>query len=193
LYMVGIFTLLWGLGSFLYFGCCELLLRGQTIGKRFLDIRVVKSDGFQLDAVSVLIRNAFRVVDQFPPMWIIPLLSKRGQRSGDMVAGTLVVSSARSELSSVRSVLADQKAGEAMFRFDHAMLKRLSPSDFESVERFLERYARLGADEQNRLLQMFADRLAQKLGVESPERHHRATFLQDLLAAELRRRDRNLA
>ena len=41
LYLFGIWMLLWGLGSFFYFGICELCLRGQTIGKRASKIRVV--------------------------------------------------------------------------------------------------------------------------------------------------------
>lgn len=192
-YFIGLMTLVWGLGSFLYFGGCELLLRGQTVGKRLADIRVVKADGFQLDAASILTRNAFRVVDQLPPMWIIPLLSKRSQRSGDMVAGTLVVSTATSELSPVRGYLAQRNATEAVFRFDHARLKRLSPSDFDSVETFLERYARLGLDDQVKLAHAFADRLALKMAVEPPPAPKRVQFLEDLLAAEFRRQDRNLA
>ena len=69
MYFVGLMILVWGLGSFVYFGCCELFLRGQTIGKRLSRIRVIKSNGFQLDAGSILIRNLFRVVDHMPPMW----------------------------------------------------------------------------------------------------------------------------
>lgn len=192
-YMIGIWSILWGIGSFLYFSACELLLRGQTIGKRMSDIRVVKSNGFQLDAASILVRNAFRVVDQLPPMWIVPLLSKRSQRAGDMVASTLVVNAGTSELSSVRSVLTEQRASDAVFRFDHSTLKRLSPSDYDSVERFLERRAQLELGEQIDLLHAFTDRLAQKLGIEVPLPSQQAKFLEDLLAAELRRRDRHLA
>jgi uncharacterized RDD family membrane protein YckC len=192
-YFAGVMALVWGLGSFVYFGCSELLLRGQTVGKRMSEIRVVKADGFQLDAASILIRNAFRIVDQWPPMWIIPLLSKRGQRAGDMVAKTLVVSSATTELSAVRRQLSERHAGEAVFRFDYTTLKRLAPADFESVEQLLDRYADLSTQEQATLAQTFADRLAQKLNVEPPVPLQRVQFLEDLLAAEFRRQDRNLA
>src|SRR5262245_47750827 len=50
LYFIGFMLLIWGLGSIVYFGCCELLLRGQTIGKRASHLRVIKVNGFQLDA-----------------------------------------------------------------------------------------------------------------------------------------------
>ena len=66
LYFFAFAWLFWGLGSFLYFTLCELLGRGQTIGKRASRVRVVKSDGFSLDAASILLRNVFRLVDQLP-------------------------------------------------------------------------------------------------------------------------------
>jgi len=106
LYFMGMMMLLWGLGSFVYFALCELLLRGQTVGKRVSNIRVVKTGGFQLDAASILVRNVFRVADHLPPLWIIPAMSRLGQRAGDMVAGTIVVADAPAQLSGVRTSLA---------------------------------------------------------------------------------------
>ena len=91
IYFIAFAWLFWGLGSFIYFTLCELFWRGQTIGKWACDVRVVKTDGFSLDAASVLLRNIFRLVDQIPPLWIVPVLSPRSQRFGDMVAGTVVV------------------------------------------------------------------------------------------------------
>jgi uncharacterized RDD family membrane protein YckC len=191
-YLGGIMMLVWGFGSFLYFTACELLLRGQTIGKRAVHIRVVKSDGFQLDAVSIVVRNLFRVLDQLPPMWIIPFVSKRSQRSGDMVAGTLVVSDAPVELSPVRSVLAQRSAADAQFRFEQAKLRRLSGDDFLAIERVLDRWPDLDAEQQEKLLSAYTVPVAKKLGVEPPPASERLQFLEDLFSAELRRRDRKL-
>jgi uncharacterized RDD family membrane protein YckC len=191
-YMGGIMALVWGLGSFLYFGSCELFWRGQTPGKRLSNIRVVKADGFQLDAVGVVMRNLFRVLDQLPPMWIIPFVSKRSQRAGDMVAGTLVVSDAPPELSPVRSLLSQRTATEAEFRFDQAMLKRLSGEDFAAIERFLDRWIDVAPADQERLLTAYTTQIAKKLGIEVPRVEQRLRFLEDLFAAELRRRDRHL-
>jgi uncharacterized RDD family membrane protein YckC len=192
LYLVGIMALVWGFGSFLYFTCCELLLRGQTIGKRSTKIRVVKADGFQLDAVSIVVRNLFRVLDQLPPMWIVPFVSKRNQRPGDMVAGTLVVSDAPGELSPVRSLLAQRKAADAQFRFDQAALKRLSSDDFLAIERVLDRWPDLSPDQQESLLTAYTAQIARKLQVPPPPADQRLQFLEDLFSAELRRGERKL-
>jgi hypothetical protein len=186
-------VLLWGLGSFAYFGGCELLFRGQTLGKRLSRIRVVKASGFQLDAASVLVRNVFRVVDHLPPMWIFPFLSRLGQRAGDMVAGTLVVSDAPAELSPLRAFLAERTVVEAQFRFDHAMLKRLTNRDFDAIERMLGRLPQLAAEQRTHLLETYVQQLAKKLQIELPPVEQHQKFMEDLLAAELRRQERSFA
>jgi uncharacterized RDD family membrane protein YckC len=192
LYVFGFMLLVWSLGSLLYFGCMELFMRGQTVGKSLLQIRVVKKDGFQLDAAGILLRNLFRVADNLPFMWLIPLLSRLGQRAGDMVAGTLVVNDAPAVLSPVRTALSARSAADVEFRFDQATLKRLSNSDFQAVERLLERWPELPANQRATLVPLFSQRLAQKLKLETPADDRQLRFLEDLLAAELRRQERHL-
>lgn len=192
LYFVGVIMLAWGLGSFVYFAASELLMHGQTLGKRSSKIRVVKANGFQLDAPSVVLRNLFRVLDHMPPMWLVPLLTARSQRSGDLVAGTLVVSDARPALSPVRTSLVE-RSDEAQFQFDRSALARLAPEDFATIERLLERWTDLPAPEQSHLAGLCSGRLAAKLGRDAPATDEQLRFLQDLLAAEFRRRDRGLA
>lgn len=192
LYAIGLFMLVWGLGSFVYFAACELLLRGQTVGKRASNIRVVKAGGFQLDAASILIRNMFRVADNIPPLWVIPAMSRLHQRSGDMVAGTIVVADAPAQLSGVRTTLSTRSAAEAQFRFDAAQLKKLAPSDFQAVERVLERWGALPAEDQWQLGETYTRQLSKKLGITVPAEAEQLRFLEDLLAAEFRRQDRSL-
>lgn len=192
LYFMGLMTLIWGLGSILYFGLSELFWRGQTIGKRVTQIRVVKADGFALDPASILIRNLFRVADHLSPLWIVPLLSSRSQRIGDMVAGTVVVLDDPRSLTDVRTRLSDKSAAEAEFRFDHATLKRLGAGDVEAIERILDRWGELPREQQETLLRTIVDPLARKLQVEAPPPNRRLQFLEDLLAAEFRRQSRGL-
>lgn len=105
-----------GAGKFFYYGISELCLRGQTIGKRSSKIRVVKIDGFSLDAVSILVRNIFRVVDHLPLLWIVPLLSAKSQRLGDMVAGTIVIQQEVPKLTGVRSTIGRGGRRDVSFR-----------------------------------------------------------------------------
>lgn len=69
--------------------------RGQSVGKRVLRLRVVDDRGLRLSFVQVVLRNLLRFVDGLPLLYllggVVALLSRRGQRIGDLVAGTLVV------------------------------------------------------------------------------------------------------
>jgi uncharacterized RDD family membrane protein YckC len=190
--MFGVFAIIAGLGSFAYFTLCELLWRGQTPGKRMIGIRVVKADGFALDPSSIFVRNIVRVLDNFPLMWVIPLLSKRSQRAGDMVAGTIVIGEETLDLGSVRTELSERKAVDSEFRFDNRSLAKLTESDFEGVERLLERWSSLLEEQKRTMLDRFVPPLAAKMGLEAPPEDRRLRFLEDLLAAELRNRNRLL-
>ncbi len=69
--------------------------RGQTIGKRVLSLRVVDVAGHRLQFSQVAIRNLLRAVDILPGLYLVGgvamLLSKRGQRLGDLAANTAVI------------------------------------------------------------------------------------------------------
>jgi uncharacterized RDD family membrane protein YckC len=192
MYLVGIGMLIWGLGSFFYFGLCELFWRGQTPGKKMCKIRVVKADGFALDAGGVFMRNVFRVADHLPILWVVPVLSKRGQRFGDMVASTIVISDEAEDLAEVRQQLSGRNKAEARFRFDHAKLTRLTREDFDAVERILDRWNSLPVDQQNSLLDRMVGPLCKKMQIDTPSVEERVVFLEDLLTAEYHRQDRHL-
>lgn len=193
-YLWGVYILIVGLGNFFYFGLSEYLMRGQTLGKRWLAIRVVKVNGFSLDASSVFLRNIFRIIENplLPPLWVVPLLSKNSQRLGDMVAGTVVVSDAPAKFSTLRALLLGRTPSDALFRFDAAALQRARPADFEAVERVLERWPELPSAAREGLLRDLCEPLSRRLGVDSPDPLERLRFLQDLLAAEYRRQHRQL-
>ena len=191
-YIFGLIVVIWGLGSFFYYGIFELFMRGQTPGKRLARIRVVKSDGFSLDAASILVRNIFRVLDNIHVLWIVPLASASGLRFGDMVAGTIVVQDAVTTLATVREELARRPATEAQFRFTPTMLKLLRPSDVTAVEQLLERWQELPVPRRNELRNQIVEGLTKRLNLEAPSDRDRLRFLEDLLAAEYRRQSRRL-
>ncbi len=194
LYLVGLWMVVWGLGSFFYYGISELCLRGQTFGKRASKIRVVKVDGFGLDAISILVRNVFRIVDHLPALWIVPLLSARSQRFGDMIAGTIVIEDEPAKLAGPRHTLAKRSAADARFRFDAGQLKKLRPLDVQAVEQLLERWTEISADRREQFVTTIVYSLCQRMDCEPPPSgvDSRQVFLEDLLAAEYRRQNRLL-
>jgi uncharacterized RDD family membrane protein YckC len=193
LYLAGVAALVWSFSSLFYFTGSELFQRGQTIGKRMIGIRVVKANGFSLDPLSIVLRNIFRVVDQISVLWIVPVLSPRSQRFGDMVAGTVVVFDKPAPLSLVREELAGRSAADARFRFDAGALARLRPADFEAVELLLDRWDDLPQTQLTSLSNTMIESLARRLKSEIPSAADRLRFLEDLLSAEFRRQSRSLA
>lgn len=103
--IAGILNVDWSraLGLLLYFSisltyCIVLEWRwsGQTVGKRLLGLRVIDEQGLQLQLSQVVLRNIMRLIDAPPPLLyliggVTALVSRKGQRLGDMAANTIVV------------------------------------------------------------------------------------------------------
>ena len=91
-----VYYLIIGLPVFLYYLLWETFYNGQTPGKAALEIRVVKLDGSRPRFSQYLIRWLLRLVDiSFSSGSIAVvtiLLNGKGQRLGDLAAGTTVVS-----------------------------------------------------------------------------------------------------
>jgi hypothetical protein len=137
-------------------------------------------------------RNLFRILYQVPALWLVPFFSKKQQRLGDLVAGTLVVSDAKVELSPLRDYLLLRPPENRIFRFDAMTLGKALPIDFEAAEKILERWNDLALTEREMLLSRVSGPLAQRLGVDPPAQEFRLEFLKDFLTDEYRRRYRQL-
>lgn len=78
-----------------YFPLSEMILGGETLGKRMLNIRVVRSDGSPVTPVHSFQRFLLMTVDLMATMGlgglVSALISDKRQRIGDIVADTVVV------------------------------------------------------------------------------------------------------
>lgn len=73
---------------------CEVFNHGQSLGKRLMNIRVVKADGSTPSVGSYLLRWLLFPIDFFftGGIGILSiLLTKNSQRLGDLAAGTMVI------------------------------------------------------------------------------------------------------
>ena len=88
--------MLLGLPAFFYSLLFEVLMNGQTPGKYFNNIRVVKIDGSKPTFGSYLIRWLLRIIDFTLAGGSVAvltiLLNGKGQRLGDLAASTTVIS-----------------------------------------------------------------------------------------------------
>lgn len=85
-----------------YFIQQESRRRGRTVGKQVMGLRVLDTRGRRLTLVQVVLRNLLRTLDQLPLFYLVggaaAALSPRGQRLGDLAAGTVVVCEDRGRL-----------------------------------------------------------------------------------------------
>lgn len=85
-----VFCINWG-----YYAVFEAVWKGQTPGKRWAEIRVIKDSGRPINAFEAITRNLIRFVDFLPAFYgigvITMLLNAKNRRLGDYVAGTIVV------------------------------------------------------------------------------------------------------
>jgi uncharacterized RDD family membrane protein YckC len=141
-----VFVFLLMSGYFVFF---EWLWRGQTPGKRWMKLRVIREDGRPISFFEAVVRNLLREFDIMPfPFYSIGLISvfatDRDQRVGDLVAGTVVVREREAEAPAFAEVFASAVSDPALRRSFKpvaftADLNTLTEQEISVVESFLRR------------------------------------------------------
>lgn len=131
-----------------YFVFFEWIWNGQTPGKRWLKLRVIREDGRPIKLWEALARNLIRLFDVFPGLYSIGLitvfLSNRDQRLGDLFAGTVVVRERNDEAPTFSETFANPTSDAAFRRVQKhtefkADLSSIKETEIEVVENFLRR------------------------------------------------------
>ena len=162
------FAFLWG-----YYIFFEMLWNGQSPGKRWLGLRVVRTDGTPIGLSEAIIRNLIRIVDFLPAYYgvgvITMFLNEQARRLGDLAAGTLVVyDRGNVTLSSLQTrTIASPPTGEATGIFSHLPLEQLTPDDVALAENFLQRRHQL--QNADALAVELAQALLAKMGTPLPQ------------------------
>jgi uncharacterized RDD family membrane protein YckC len=94
-WILALFSLLAFLFFWGYYIFFEILWNGQTPGKRWVSIRVIRLDGTPVNAAEVVIRNLVRIIDLLPTAYgvgvVTMFVTDKSRRLGDLAAGTVVV------------------------------------------------------------------------------------------------------
>jgi uncharacterized RDD family membrane protein YckC len=132
-----------------YFAMFEWLWHGQTPGKRWLKLRVIREDGRPISFFEAIVRNLLREFDIMPfPFYSIGLISvfstDRDQRVGDLVAGTVVVREREAEAPAFAEVFASPVSDPALRRSFQpvqfsADVNNVTQPEISVVESFLRR------------------------------------------------------
>lgn len=136
------FLFLWG-----YYIFFEMLWNGQTPGKRWIGLRVIRLDGTPVTASEVVIRNLVRVLDILPTAYgvgiVTMFISENSRRLGDLAAGTVVVHEGKPEVLNepppvhFSNVAADSHLPSGF------PLGQVTESEVQIIEEFLRRHDQL--------------------------------------------------
>ena len=147
------FALFWG-----YYIFFEMLWNGQSPGKRWVGLRVIRTDGTPVTLAESIVRNLVRLVDFLPAYYgvgvVTMFVNGQSRRLGDLAAGTLVV---RDRVAVTLESLAARPAPPAPALPSAAdpaspspttpatgwPVERLTGHDLEMAEDFLRRRAQL--------------------------------------------------
>lgn len=191
-WIVGIVLLVIFLFHWGYFTLFEAFGNGCTPGKRAAKIRVIHRSGRAISFVEALARNLVRFVDYLPSFYAVGVVamffSRRNQRLGDMVAGTLVVRDRQIDSphwgesgSGIITAPADHSpipAPHLSVVLPVAALAKLSTSDLEVLESFFARRLDMELATRASLAGRIAQAIRAKSGLEIPERTSVETFLE---------------
>lgn len=178
--VLGAMMVLLYFGEIFYFSLWEFLTGGRSPGKYLVGLRVVSFDGRPLSIRAVGVRNLMRVADLLPAGYTVGLcalvISKRTQRLGDQVAGTLVIRTERVQLEPELEIPVDVPP----LALSRAQLARLTHRELHLARSTLRR---LGESEKGRgpLLNQVALSLVKALGLEPSDHPNAKLFLQQLI------------
>jgi uncharacterized RDD family membrane protein YckC len=93
--VVGVYVVIFLVLYVFYDLACEILMNGQSIGKKSMKIKVISADGGQASIGQYILRWIFRIVDFTLTggacAIITAAVSEKSQRLGDIVAGTVLI------------------------------------------------------------------------------------------------------
>ena len=162
-----VFILIVGLPVFLYFLVWESIWNGQTPGKAALKLRVVKLDGSKPVFSNYVVRWLLRMIDitiSSGSVAVVTILfNGKGQRLGDLAAGTTVISEKpRTDLH--QTLLVDIPEG---YRPTYPQVTILSDKDVQDIKNLYEDSLRNG---HYRVIRSLSDKISQLLEVVPEQR-----------------------
>ncbi len=139
----------------------EILMQGQTPGKRLQKIKVVMMDGAPATIGAYLIRWLFRIVDLNIGSGSIAIVtivfSKNKQRFGDMLARTVVIKI--QDRVSLKDTIYEKVQNQRIVKYQE--VKKLNEKDIELIKRVLNAPAYRNNFE---MLLTITNKIQQKMG-----------------------------
>jgi len=165
-----------------YTPACEILLNGQTLGKKAMKLRVMNVRGKEPVTLDYIIRWAFRFIDLYLSFYSVAVVlastSPRGQRLGGLLSNTMVVST-RSEMDlSLNDILRIEDRSNYEPQYEEVY--RFSEDEMLTLKSLLDRESRYRNSTYKELVAEAAERCASVLQISQIPKD-KVSFLKTLL------------
>ncbi|MGW0316364.1 RDD family protein [Streptomyces flavidovirens] len=156
----------------------ETLTHGRSLGKMACGLRVVRDDGGPIRFRHALVRGAVGVVEILMTFGVIAciasLVSERGRRIGDVLAGTLVV---RERVSAGRVGVVPPPPPWLVGRFAGLDLSGVPDGLWLAIRQYLTRMGQLDPQVSRSMAERLAGDLAARTGAPAPREVPPAAYL----------------
>jgi uncharacterized RDD family membrane protein YckC len=156
------FLILFGvyIGYFIFF---ETLWRGQTPGKRYVKIRVIREDGRNVGLQQSILRSLLRPIDDILCLgFLFILFSAQEKRLGDWVAGTILIQEGQA-VSKQKIEISPAATDVANRIVETGKIAALTPEQFATVRKYLYRYPTLAPGVRRSVSDKLANQLLERI------------------------------
>ncbi len=148
------------IGYFIFF---ETLWRGQTPGKRYVKIRVIREDGRNVGIQQSILRSLLRPIDDILCLgFLFILFSAQEKRLGDWVAGTILIQEGQA-VSKQKIEISPAATDVANRIVETGKIAALTPEQFATVRKYLYRYPTLAPGARRSVSDKLANQLLERI------------------------------
>lgn len=149
----------------------EIMMKGQTLGKRALKILVVKLNGEEAKPSDFFLRWIFRLIDIYLSLGIIATVfvsaSKKGQRVGDLVSETALIRIKPASRMSLSEI--EERNDASNYEVTYPQVTKLKEADMLIIQNVLKRYEKYNNTAHREVLFELVNNVKKKLDINDQE------------------------
>lgn len=165
---------------FFYSLLFEVFNQGQSLGKKVLNLRVIRANGTMPRLNDFFIRWSFRIIDIYLTLGGLAIFSisssSRNQRIGDFMANTLVVKKANKRVS-LKTMGSLSDIDKDVVKYPN--VTSLSEEDMLLVKETLSRYKKYKNNSHNKAIKLLVGKIEKELNIKCET--SKVKFLEKLI------------
>lgn len=147
----------------------EILMNGQTLGKKALGIKVMKTNGEELEFYDYFSRWSTRLIDVWLSSGILSLVmivtTKSGQRLGDILAGTTVIRKTSGYGFRLKDILKLNDNNRENYEFEFPEARKLEERDVILIKNVINRFNEYENKANEMAIDLMTDKILQTLEI----------------------------